>query len=509
MPYRNPILPGFHPDPSVCRVGEDFYLAVSSFEYFPGVPLFHSRDLVNWRPIGHALTRASQLDLTECPPSSGVWAPTLRYHEGTFYLITTNYNSRARGRAGKFLVTATDPEGPWSEPVWIDQPGIDPSLLFDDDGKVYLTSNEAFSGLPIGIYQAEIDVRTGVLLTENRLIWEGMGGIYPEGPHLYHIGEWYYLLLSEGGSQMGHYVTVGRSRSPWGPFEGCPRSPILTHRDRSGQGHPIQGTGHGDLVQAADGSWWMLYLAFRHSKPFFYHLGRETFLSPVRWDSDGWPVLVNPGRPDGTTDLRMDVETLPTFPWPEEPVRDPLRVLGPRWSFLRNPEPGSWHVGDDGLRLRGGGGSLGGEGSPAMVCRRQQHFDCRVATRLHSVAREAGLTVYYQPEHHYDFHVTPVAVVLRKTIGDVSAVVAEHPRDPSEVLELEIVADRDLYRFVVCGSGGERIELGTARTQFVSTEATVCSFTGVMIGMYAVGGDATFEWFDYQELHNPKESGNE
>ena len=231
MACRNPVLTGFHPDPSLCRVGEDFYLAVSSFEFFPGVPLFQSRDLVNWRPIGHALTRPSQLDLTDCPPSSGIWAPTLRFHDGLFYLVTTNYNPNA-ARPGKFVVTAPHPAGPWSDPVFFDQPGIDPSLFFDDDGRVYLTSNEAFSDLPVGIYQAEVDVKTGALLTENRLIWEGTGGVYPEGPHLYKKDGWYYLLISEGGTQMGHFISVSRSKSPWGPFESCPHNPILTHADR-------------------------------------------------------------------------------------------------------------------------------------------------------------------------------------------------------------------------------------------------------------------------------------
>lgn len=417
-------------------------------------------------------------------------------------MITTNYNPHAQ-RAGKFLVTATDPAGEWSEPVFIDQPGIDPSLFFDDDGKVYVTSNEAFSDLPVGIYQAELDVATGELLTENRLIWEGTGGIYPEGPHLYKKDDWYYLLISEGGTQMGHYISVSRSKSPWGPFEKCPHNPILTHADRRGMGHEIQGLGHGDWVEAEDGSWWLVYLGFRQPRPFFHHLGRETFLSPMRWDDAGWPVVLNPGRPDGSTDLEIDHATLPAHPWSEPAGRDLFHQVQTSWCAPGAPAEGEVEVLAPGLKICGSEKDWD-SGGPVMRCRRQQHFDCRVATRLDSTAGEAGLTVYYQPEHHYEIFVTPEQVGLRKTIGDLSVVVALRDRQGAGWVELEVVADRDEYRFLIKEAEGQR-ELGTARTQFVSTEATVCSFTGVMLGMYACRGDAYFAWFEYEEIKQDEE----
>src|SRR5882724_8476694 len=188
--FRNPILAGFYPDPSVCRVGDDYYLVTSSFEYFPGVPIFHSRDLVHWRPIGHCLTRASQLPLQNAKSSQGIFAPTLRYRDGTFYMVTTNISG-----GGIFYVTATDPSGPWSEPVWLREAHgwMDPSLLFDDDGKVYYTRHDG--GEHGGIVQAELEIETGKLLGEPRLIWKGTGGVWPEGPHLYKIGTYYYLLI--------------------------------------------------------------------------------------------------------------------------------------------------------------------------------------------------------------------------------------------------------------------------------------------------------------------------
>ena len=241
MSYRNPVLPGFHPDPSVCRVGEDYYLVTSSFEYFPGVPIFHSRDLVHWRQIGHCLTRPSQLPLERAPSSTGIYAPTIRHHDGTFYMITTNVSD---GR--HFYVSAQDPAGEWSEPVWVDvreQIGgsIDPSLFFDDDGRVYLTC----TGPGWKIFQVEIDLASGKLLSEPRLISRGTGNRCPEGPHLYKIGGFYYLMLAEGGTEYGHLESIARGESPWGPFTPCPHNPILTHRNVDS---PVQATGHADLI---------------------------------------------------------------------------------------------------------------------------------------------------------------------------------------------------------------------------------------------------------------------
>lgn len=253
--YSNPILPGFYPDPSVCRVGADFYLVTSSFHYFPGVPIFHSRDLVHWRQIGHCLTSRSQLNLDGCKSSLGIFAPTLRFHKGLFYMITTNTNGFRN-----FYVWAKQPEGPWSEPVWLDWPGIDPSLFFDEDGRVYITGNGGFLGdEALGIYQAEINPETGSLLSERRFIWAGTGAKAPEGPHLYKIHGKYYLLIAEGGTEYGHMVTIARSDHPYGPYESHPFNPILTHRSIDS---PIQATGHADLVELEDGSWWAVFLAY-------------------------------------------------------------------------------------------------------------------------------------------------------------------------------------------------------------------------------------------------------
>ena len=220
--YSNPVIPGFHPDPSVCKAGDDYYLVNSSFQYFPGVPLFHSKDLVHWEQIGNCLTRPSQLDLTNANSGSGIFAPTIRYNDGVFYMITTNVSGK-----GNFLVHTTDPRSEWSEPVWLEQGGIDPSLYFED-GKCFMVSN------PDGyINLCEIDSMTGKQLSSSKRIWNGTGGRYAEGPHIYKKDGWYYLLISEGGTELGHKVTIARSRYIDGPYQGNPANPILTHAKES------------------------------------------------------------------------------------------------------------------------------------------------------------------------------------------------------------------------------------------------------------------------------------
>lgn len=285
----NPVIPGFHPDPSVCRVGDKFYLVNSSFQYFPGVPVFESSDMQHWTQIGNVLDRPSQLQLKGATSWQGIYAPTIRYNDGIYYMITTNV-----GNGGNFMVTASDPRGPWSEPMWLEQQGIDPSLYFEND-VCYMVSNPDNT-----IMLCEIDPRTGGQLTESKPIWRGTGGRYPEGPHIYKKDGYYYLLISEGGTEIAHKLTIARSKNIYGPYEGCPDNPIFTHCCMAAQTSQIQGTGHGDFVQGADGRWWLSFLAFRFIGGSYHHLGRETFVLPVEWPEGGWPV-VNGGRPAEVT----------------------------------------------------------------------------------------------------------------------------------------------------------------------------------------------------------------
>lgn len=507
--YVNPVIPGFHPDPSICRAGSEYYLVTSSFHYFPGVPVFRSRDLVNWTLLGHCLTRESQLDLEGCKSSLGIFAPTLRYHNGRFYMITTNTKSFRN-----FYVWAHRPEGPWSDPVWLDWPGIDPSLFFDEEGRAYITGTGGFMGdEPLGIYQAELDIETGRLLSERRFIWGGTGGKAPEGPHLYRIGEWYLLLIAEGGTEYGHMVTAARSRHPFGPFESCPHNPVLTHRSLE---HSIQATGHADLVQYEDGSWWAVCLGIRPAPvPFagqHHHLGRETFLAPVNWDADGWPIIGELG----VVCERMDARSLKPeapLPWKETESFDALEL--PReWNFLRNPAAGSWSLAEKPgwLTLHGLATTLDELSPVAFAGRRQQHFDCRVTTRLMFApgreGEEAGLTVYMNERFHYEIALTRMndsrTVILRRRIGTLWKVEKEEEYEGTEII-LGVQADSANYGFYYASPGGEPVHFGSGECALLSTE-TAGGFTGVYFGLYATGNGkpssapAAFDWFRYEPL---------
>ncbi|HEY5955465.1 MAG TPA: glycoside hydrolase family 43 protein, partial [Polyangiaceae bacterium] len=263
--YTNPILTGFHPDPSICRAGDDYYLVTSSFEYFPGIPIFHSRDLVHFHQIGHVLTRKSQLPLDGVRSSGGLYAPTIRYHHGKFYVVCTNMHLQRN-----FIVRARRPQGPWSEPLWIDREGFDPSLFFDDTGEVYFTRDGQGADFDHPqIFQAKIDVSTGKLRNRPKSIFTGTGGIWPEASHIYRRGDWHYLVIAEGGTSYGHSAVVARSRKPTGPFEACPYNPLMTHANRPRD--PFQALGHADLVDTPTGETFAVLLGIRPTHGRYHH----------------------------------------------------------------------------------------------------------------------------------------------------------------------------------------------------------------------------------------------
>jgi xylan 1,4-beta-xylosidase len=504
--FNNPIISGFYPDPSICRVGDDYYLVNSSFEYFPGVPIFHSKDLVHWRQIGYCLTRKSQLPLDKMRASGGIYAPTIRYHDGTFYMITTNVDG-----GGNFYVTAKDPAGPWSEPIWIkDGGGIDPSLFFDDDGTVYYHRQQG--GRHGCTAQSTINLKTGKLEGELKEIWRGTGGIWPEGPHLYKINGKYYLMISEGGTSYGHMVTVARSDSPWGPFESNPNNPILTHRELDG--NPIRAVGHADLVETPDG-WWLVCLAIRPKGGLYHHIGRETFLAPVAFE-DGWPVV----NKTGTIDLVMPAPKLPQHIWPKLPPRDDFDTdkLAMQWNFLRNPyeKDFSLTARPGYLRLNGSAVTFNDQDSPAFVGRRQTDFNCTASTQLEfdpdSENEEAGLVARAFDRFHYEIGITLKDGIrrafLRKVVrGEIIDPIKYVDIQPGPVI-LSIKATPLSYEFSCQSSTGVQKVLGTALTKDLSVEIIgfergMC-FTGVYFGMYASGNGkrntnpADFDWFEYR-----------
>ncbi|MCG5220322.1 glycoside hydrolase family 43 protein [Streptosporangium soli] len=475
----NPVISGFHPDPSICRVGDDYYLACSSFEYFPGVPVFHSRDLVRWTQIGNALERPSQLPMTtETHSSGGVYAPTLRYHDGRFWLIVT-----VVAAGGNVLFTATDPAGPWSDPIPLpDVHGIDPDLAWDDDGTCWCTV--------AGGAQVRLDPRTGETLGEPQQVWSGtQGALAPEAPHLYKIGDHWYLMIAEGGTERGHAVSVARGPAPDGPFEPCPANPILTHR---GTHHPVQNTGHADLVQAPDGSWWMVFLGVRPGggTPGWHVLGRETFLAPVTW-VDGWPVVgeIVDGTPPGS--FRDDFD---------------LAELQHGWISLRSrpAELCTTKERAGRLTLRARGASLD-ERDATFVGRRAQNLRWRARTLIDPAQGRGGLAVRLDERHHYEIEATDGQVQVIARIGSVRTVVAEHavPAGPL-VLTIETEGRQgpggpcdgpDRLLFGIEGSG----VLAGLDGRYLSTEVAG-GFTGRVIGMYAAAGSVHFDWFTYEVL---------
>lgn len=481
--YRNPIIAGFHPDPSICRVGDDYYLVNSSFQYFPGVPIFHSTNLTEWEQIGNVLDRASQLQLDTAPSWGGIYASTIRYNDGLFYLITTNVT-----HGGNFFVTATDPRGPWSDPVWLTQGGIDPSLYFEN-GHCFLVSNPDDC-----ITLCEIDPVTGKELSEEKPIWRGTGGRYPEGPHIYKKDGWYYLLISEGGTESAHMLTIARSRRIDGPYESNPDNPIFTHCRQAAQNNSIQGTGHGDFVQAQDGSWWIVFLAYRQYGGMFHHLGRETFLAPVQWPKGSWPVINggNPIEEEMGTDIPPRVFRHETTTFDGAP--------GPEWIFIQNPDSTRYGF-EGGLTLQGAG-ELSENDHPTFIGRRQESPAGEFSTKV-SLAGDgkAGISLYQIHNGHAD-------LVVRREGGKLRASVeyqvkslhynVDSPVLPAREVALLVKADGDKYLFYYDAGAGWQY-LDTMDAALLSSEV-VGGFTGVTLGLFAVNGTARFDWFDYREL---------
>ncbi len=490
MKYINPVIRGFYPDPSVCRADDGyFYLVCSSFQFFPGLPLFKSKDLVDWEQIGHCITRTSQLDLNGVDPSGGLFAPTIRYHKGRFYVVVTNTSGD-----GNFYVYTDDINGEWSEPVLVDRGGIDPSLLFDGD-KVYFMSNGEDDSGENGVSLCEIDIETGKVLGPCKCISKGSGGRFLEAPHLYHIGEYYYLLAAEGGTEYGHTECMFRSREPFGPYEGCPHNPILTNRHLGG--YMVQGAGHADIVQDGNGQWWMVNLAFRQINMWrqFHHLGREVFLEPVFFDENGWLKVGS----DGTSRCGFELEnggckSIPNMEYPAY-----------KWSFskkeacyIRRPDYSNYSFEGNVLKLKGTENRLNSRGNVTFAGVRQKEFDCtaEVEVNINSVSEgmRCGLTVYMDENDHYD-------VVVEKNgesctvsgIINIGGVALATNKIETNELKLKIEGQAQYYKLYGFEKG-QWVQLGGMESKYLSSE--VCEgFTGIIIGVFCEdekGGTAEF-----------------
>lgn len=484
MKYSNPIVKGFYPDPSVCFAEGKYYMVCSSFQYFPGVPLFESDDLVNWTQIGHVLTRKNQVMLEKINSSGGVFAPTIRYNNGRFYMVTTNDTTHTN-----FYVYTDDIHGEWSDPITVDQGGIDPSLYFED-GRTYFISNGCDDFGKGGVIQCEINIETGEKLSASKCIWQGSGGRYLESPHMYKINGSYYLMAAEGGTEYGHMITYARSNDIWGEFENYPHNPVLTNRNKAP--FIIQGIGHGDLVQDKSGEWHIISLGFRqiHIWQPYHHLGREVFMTPVKFNEDGWFTAGTNGTTDESYEINGDFEQqgLKTYTFATtDPSID--------WCYLRHPHTENYKFGDDSLLLSGTDITLDDVDSPTFVGLRQRDMTFEMHVDVTADSAEGGISVYSCESERYDIAVRKAEsgyeAVLKLNIGGIKHI-QKTVALTSDSATLNINADNFGYSFSVTDNGTTH-ELGYGHSKYLSSE--VCGgFTGVVIGLYAVGsGTAEFK----------------
>ena len=500
----NPILPGWYSDPSFCTNGEgDYFLVTSTFSYFPGVPLFHSRDLVNWKQVGHVLDRPSQLTgLGRQHTSGGIYAPDIKYNpkNRTYYMITTNVG------AGNFLVKTQDPFGPWSEPILLPQvQGIDPSLFFDDDGRAYIVNNdEAPGGKPEydghrTIRIVEYDVQDDCTIGERRIIVDkgvdpAAKPIWIEGPHLYKIDGKYFLMCAEGGTSDQHSEVIFRADTPMGEYKPWHRNPILTQRHLAAdRPEPVTCTGHADLLQTPEGEWWGVFLGCRPVKGGFENLGRETFLLPVRWSEDGFPFFLEGDetvpvivRRPGTR-----VEGTPTFG--NFVVEDSFTGdrLDKAWMTLRGPADGLYALKGGALELTCSPLRATRFETPALVLRRLQHHAFTASTRMRFVpegTEAAGLLLYKDERHQYFLKVCLVdekpSICLERSGETLSC---KRLPDTFSTVDLAIVSDDGLtFRFGYAVDGREmRTLVAGVDASYLST-AVAGGFTGTTVGPYAV-----------------------
>ena len=519
MPIQNPILPGFHPDPSFCRVGDDYYIVNSTFEWLPGVPIHHSRDLKNWHCIGHILTRRSQLDLRGVVDSAGVWAPSLSYADGKFWLIYTNVRNTGFGRPFKdikiFMTTATDILGPWSDPIELDSIGFDPSFFHDDDGRKWLLNMEwdfrkgqyRFAGIVI----QEFDVASGKLIGPRTKILQ-KHHILSEGPNLYRHDGWYYLMLAEGGTGWNHGIAMARSRNLMGPYELDPEESVIT--TRHDDSWPLQKAGHGEIVETQNGEWILAHLASRPIGERCCTLGRETVLQHVEW-RDGW-LRLSHGDVRPQSEIAEPVG-LVELSWPAVAHRDDFDALplDVTWSSLRVPIDDSWLslTGRPGWLRLTGRDSMHSFFDQSLVAKRLRDFRAAAETcldfRPEHFTQMAGLVCYYNTRMHYYLRVTyheehgkVIGIVL--TDNGVYDEIEESQRVINDwsLVYLRAAIDKDRLQFSASPDGKTWHDIGRVLDASKLSDDYAQGFTGAMIGICAqdLSGNRKTADFDYFEL---------
>ena len=511
--YFNPILAGFYPDPSVCRKGDTYYLVNSSFSFFPGVPIFTSKDLVNWKQLGNVLDRESQLPLTHQRVSGGIYAPDITYNKNnqTFYMITTNVG------AGNFFVKTKDPAKGWSEPIYLHKiNGIDPSMFFDQDGKGYIVHNAPVMGKAdyegqraIRIFRFDVKgdsiigepteiVRGGTHVTEKP--------IWIEGPHLFRVGKFYYLMCAEGGTGSMHSEVIFRAKNPMGPWEEFSGNPILTQRSGLDPAREdiVTSTGHADLVQAPRGDWWAVFLGCRPYEDDFYNTGRDTYLLPVTW-KDGWPTILEKGKVLPTVVNKENLDpmtpnkslTTGNFSYTD---RFNGTQLDMRWIFLRNPKDGFYSLGDNGLSIHPLPVNISQKESLSAIFCRQQHTTFTAETQLNfspSSSKDlAGLALLQNEEYNFVFGKTiiggkPSVVLMRAEKNNV--IIGSAPlagNDATSPLRLKIEGNGRYYDFYYAISDGSWQPLARGVDAINLSTGRSGGFIGACIGLYATSNNA-------------------
>jgi alpha-N-arabinofuranosidase len=509
--YHNPILQGFYPDPSIVRVGNDYYLANSTFAYFPGIPIFHSRDLVNWTQIGNAIDRPDQFDFTGLGVSEGMFAPSISEHAGTWYIVNV-----CVGCGGNFVITAKSPAGPWSKPTFIRglDGAIDASLFFDDDGSAWIVYNAPPPGRALyeghrAIWLQHFDVATCQTTSDRTLLVNG--GIHPEakpiwieGPHIFRKNGFYYLIAAEGGTAENHSEVVLRSKSVTGPYVAGPTNPILTQRDLpKDRPAPITSSGHASFVMTPKGDWWAVFLATRPYSDDFYNTGRETFMLPVTW-RDGWPQILPQGEAIPTVHRRPDLSVQATAPVPTSgsfTITDNFEglKLPPYWMMLRTPRE-RWYSLDHGsLVLQARPVSIGSRGNPSFLARRQQHANASASTALRFTptheGERAGLVALQNDAYWYFLGLERrngrLEIALEKRVGPDNpqdgrtVATAPFKAPPGAALYLKVEAKGGTYDFFYgyTRAHWQPLKLGEDGTILSTKRAG--GFVGAMFGLYA------------------------
>jgi alpha-N-arabinofuranosidase len=527
LQYTNPILAGFYPDPSICKVGNDYYLTTSTFSYYPGLPIFHSKDLVNWKQIGNAMNRPEQLNLDGAGVSRGLFAPTIRYRNGLFYIVCTLID-----KGGNFIITAKNPAGPWSNPVWLKEVnGIDPSIFFDeDDNRTYIVYNSippANKSLYDGhrtIRLREIDKDYKPIGEEKILINGGTDitkhPVWIEAPHIFKKDNWYYLICAEGGTGYNHSEVVFRTKSLNEPFVSYQNNPILTQRHLdTARKNPITTTGHADFVETNDGKWFAVFLGCRPYEGDYYNIGRETFMLPVTW-KDGWPHILE-GKEEVPYYVNVPLKNIKKaannfsgnyF------FRDEFdnKIIDDRFLFLRTPKTNWYDLNEKkgSLSIKLLPQTCTQKDNPAFIGFRQAHLKCYTSTSLNFTAtnenEKAGLTIF-QSEHNYYFlcksiqNNQPVVQLYKSTSTDSLQLLASQSLiNPSQSLQLKIVSSGDKYAFYYSIQKNNWILLKDyVDGKFLSTKVAG-GFVGSVFAMYATSNNqssnnkAIYDWFEYK-----------